>query len=301
MELSQLEYFKIASRHRSFTQAAEELHITQPALSISMSKLEKELGAALFDRNVNSLQLTSAGRAFLVWCNQALTALDSGVREVRDIRGTGGGNVCVAVSEAIFIKHLVRDFLHSHENASLQCYLLTHDQMRTALSEGTVDFVISRGALHGPDIFWTPVYKDCLTALMTTQNPLAKRPKIRMEDLADEFFLMGDLVYEMKSFVYDLCYSAGFSPKIRYEGHESDVASMLRALEHTVMLTYNSTTFGVQADIGDVEDVTAVPIEDAKLEPVGMGLRTNRYQSAAVQDFFEMVHEYFLSLPEGPR
>ena len=300
MELSQLEYFKIASRHRSFTQASEELHITQPALSISISKLEKELGAALFDRNSGSLQLTSAGRAFLVWCNQALTAIDSGVREVRDIRGTGGGNVCVAVSEAIFIKHLARDFLHSHENASLQCYLLTHDQMRTAISEGTVDFVISRGPLHGPDIFWMPVYNDYLTVLMPTGNPLAKRPRLRMEDLANEFFLMGDLLYDMKSFVYDLCYAAGFSPKIRYEGHESDVASMMRTLERAVMLTCNSTTCGVRDDVGRVEDIISLPIADAALEPIGMGFRANRYQSAAVQDFFEMVQTYFSSLPEEP-
>lgn len=304
MELSQLEYFKITARHNSFTQAAEALHITQPALSKSISKLEKELGAALFDRGSGPLQLSSAGRSFLVWCNQALAAIDSGVREVRDISGTGGGEVRVAVSEAIFIKHLIRDFLATHQNAGFHCHLLTHDQMRTAIYEGAVDFVISRGPIYGADILWRPVYNDTLAVLMPTKHRLAKRSGLRLEDLADEYFVMGDLNYDMKSYVYRLCYDAGFTPKVRYEGHESDVASMLDTLEDTVMLVFSSTTFGVAADQEKNPGVIAIPIvipiiDSPDSEMVGLGFRSNRYQSAAVLEFYEMVESYYSTLPSG--
>lgn len=300
MELSQLEYFKAASHYSSFTQAAEAMHITQPALSKSMSKLEKELGTALFDRGGGKLRLSSAGRAFLVWCNQALMAVESGVREISDISGTGGGVVRIGVSEAIFIRHLVRDFLKSHNNAGLQCHLLTHEQMCTAIYEGTLDFVVSRGALYGPDLFWSPVYEDTIAALLPAKHPLAKRPYIRLEELANEFFIMGDLNYEMESFVYRMCYDAGFTPKIRYEGHESDVAGMLEALENTVMLVFSSTTFGVRSDMVPSPDIVGVPIMDiTEPQQIGMGFRSNRYQSAAAQDFYEMVESYYRSLPKG--
>ena len=301
MELSQLQHFKVTSRNTSFTLAAEELHMSQPALSISISKLEKELGAALFNRARGALQLTSVGRTFLIWCNQALTSIDSGVREVRDLCDKGGGKVSVAVSEAIFIKHLVRDFLKSHSNASLQCHLMTHDQMRTAIYESTVDFVISRGLVYGPEIFWSPVCNDYLTALMSVNNPLANKQSLRLEELADSYFLVGDLKHDMDSFVYKLCNTAGFSPKVRYEGHDSDVATLLLTLENTVMLTCRSTTCGVESERGGVEDVTTVPIIDAEVAPVGLGFRSNRYQSVAVQEFFEMVQSFFSSLPCPPQ
>lgn len=300
MELSQLEYFKETARHKNFTQASKELHITQPALSKAISKLEKEVGAELFNRGSRPLQLSSAGRAFLVWCNQALSAIDSGVREVRDISGIGGGEVHIAVSEAIFIRHLVRDFLNTHPGSNLQCYLLTHDKMKTGILDGSIDFIISRGPVYGPDIFWQPVYNEHLAVLMSKSHPLAKRLSLRLEELSDEFFVMGDLNYDMKSFVYHLCYEAGFAPKIRYEGHESDVASMLHTLDRTVMLVFNSTTFGVQADQINAMDTVSVPIQDnLKLEPVGLGFRSNRYQSADVQEFYEIVEAYFKSLPDS--
>ena len=301
MELSQLQHFKVTSRHKNFTIAAKELHISQPALSISISKLEKELGAVLFSRGRGALQLTSVGRTFLVWCNHALTAIDSGVREVRDLCDAGGGRVCVAVSEAVFIKHLTRDFLRTHDNASLQCYLMTNEQMRTAIYESTVDFVISRGPVYGPDIFWSHLYDDYLTALMSVENPLAKRSFLRFEELADSFFLVGDLKHDMDSFVYQLCYAAGFTPKIRYEGHESDVATMLLTLDNTVMLTCNSTTCAVESELSDVPEVVAIPIIDADVAPLGLGFRSNRYQSLAVQEFFEMVQSFYSSIPSAPR
>ena len=300
MELSQLNYFKVASRHKNFTQAAEELHMSQPALSISISKLEKELGTVLLDRGGSSLQPTAAGRAFLFWCNQAQISIDSGVREVRDICGAGGGKVCVAVSEAVFIKHLARDFLSSHKDASLQCYMLTNSQMCTAIHEGTIDFVVSRGPLYGSDIFWSPVCNDFLTVLMSTKNPLSNRTKLRFEDLADEYFIIGDIKYDVKSFVYERCYSVGFTPKVRYEGHEADAASMLLSLEHTVMLAYSSTTYGVRADMVGIPELVSLPLVDAPSEPIGIGLRPSRYQSSAAQDFYEMVRSFFSSLPNGP-
>lgn len=300
MELSQLEYFKVAARHSSFTQAAEALHITQPALSKSVSRLEKELGAALFDRGGGPLQLTSAGRAFLVWCNRALSAIDSGVREVGDMNGAVTGSVRVAVSEAVYINHLSRDFLKANPNVSIECHLLTHNQMRTALHEGTVDFTVSRGPLFGPDISWRPVYEENLAVLMSSEHALAKKRSLRLEELAHEFFLMGDLSNDMTSFVYDLCYQAGFTPTIRYEGHESDVAGMMSVLPDSVMLVYSSTTHGVKVSAPALTNLIAVPVEDdIRLEPIGMGFRSNCYRSRAVQAFYEMVSGYYRTLPKG--
>lgn len=312
MELSQLEYFKVVAQHKNLTQAAEALHITQSALSKSMAKLELDLSAPLFDREGGYLRLSKAGRAFLIWCNTALNAIDSGRREIHDISERGAGDVHVAISEAIFVRHLAREFLETHKNANLSIVLMSNEQMRTGMREGTLDFVVSRGPIVGKDIFWHPMYEDTLYALMPPSHPLASRRCLRMEDLAQELFIVGDVNTAMVSYTYDVCHRAGFTPKIRYQGHESDVASMMLALDNAIMLAFASTTHGVSAELPagappvpggrgrDVYDLVLVPIVDAQgIEPLGLGFRSGRYQSAAVLDFYEMLETYYKNLPKS--
>ncbi|MHB8148225.1 MAG: LysR family transcriptional regulator, partial [Vulcanimicrobiaceae bacterium] len=85
MELQQLAYFRVVARTEHFTQAAEELAITQPALSRAISRLERDLGVALFDHRGRSVRLNRYGRAFLRHAERALVALEEGRREVGDL------------------------------------------------------------------------------------------------------------------------------------------------------------------------------------------------------------------------
>ena len=79
MELLQLHYFKVVARTESITKASEELYITQPALSKNISRLENEVGARLFDRVGNRIQLNQFGMAFLKHINKVSSELAEGV------------------------------------------------------------------------------------------------------------------------------------------------------------------------------------------------------------------------------
>ena len=106
MELSQLSYFQECARHDTFSKAAQALHITQPALSKSIAKLEGELGCRLFERGPGPLRLTAQGHTFLYWCGQARLALDSGIRETMELSEYPSGTIRLATSEGVFLKHL---------------------------------------------------------------------------------------------------------------------------------------------------------------------------------------------------
>ncbi|MDR0851158.1 MAG: LysR family transcriptional regulator [Clostridiales Family XIII bacterium] len=302
MELSQLQYFVETARHNSFTQAAETLHITQPGLSKSISKLEKELGVILFDRNSIPLHLTAEGEAFLSRCRQTLFTLDSGISEVRDFNGIGG-EMHIGVSEAIYIRHLIREFLNEHEDVSLHCYLMSHEQMSKTLTSGTTDFVVSRGEISESDIVWQPLYNEQLSILVPPSHPMAGLESVRLKDLADESFIAGDLSLNMHSALYQICYNAGFTPRVRYEGHESDVASLLYDLEHTVMLIYRSTTMGVIADhvgAGMSPALINIPVIGAPSPlPIGIGVHATHYKSAASRLFYDRIVSYYHSLTEN--
>lgn len=303
MELAQLNYFCETARHATFSQAAQALHITQPALSKSVAKLERELGCHLFERGAGPLRLTSQGRAFLHWTRQALSALDSGMREVRDLGDQLTGAVRIAISEGVFLKHLIRDFLVANPEVDLACVTLDSERIAALLASGELDFAVTRGPVFGPDVFWHPVYTDRVAALMSREHPLAGRACLNMEELAEESFIVGDLAGDSGSHTLELCYGAGFTPRIRYQGHESDVGSLLTSIPRSVLLAYHSTTLGVGRWGRHPEAIITVPISDNKLpeELLGLGLRASRYQTAAARAFYDLVTAYFheLSAPEG--
>lgn len=102
MELLQLHYFRKVARLQHLSQAARELHITQPALSQMIAKLEKELGAPLFSREGRRIRLNAFGEAFLKKVETALEALEEGQRIVADMAGLEKG---VVSFDATFIPH----------------------------------------------------------------------------------------------------------------------------------------------------------------------------------------------------
>src|SRR5579863_2658480 len=82
MELRHLRYFVAVAAHGSFSRAANELHLTQPALSRQVKSLEDEIGVALFLRGPNAVSLTSAGEAFFEEAKDILTRVEAAVRRI---------------------------------------------------------------------------------------------------------------------------------------------------------------------------------------------------------------------------
>ena len=78
MTLLQLQYFQVLARVLHYTRAAEELHISQPSLSYSISELEKELGVKLFKKENRKISLTAYGEQFLPYVQRSLALLDEG-------------------------------------------------------------------------------------------------------------------------------------------------------------------------------------------------------------------------------
>ena len=78
MTLLQLQYFQVLARVLHYTRSAEELHISQPSLSYSISELEKELGVKLFEKENRKISLTAYGEQFLPYVQRSLALLDEG-------------------------------------------------------------------------------------------------------------------------------------------------------------------------------------------------------------------------------
>ena len=102
MELQQIRYFKALAETGNLTKTADRLHITPPTLSISISRLEEELGAQLFDRIKGRLYLNEMGKVFLESSSTILNVLDSSCNNVRNISLLGKKTLMVSTAVSSF-------------------------------------------------------------------------------------------------------------------------------------------------------------------------------------------------------
>jgi DNA-binding transcriptional LysR family regulator len=108
MDSRACEYFTAIADQGGFSRAAEHLHVTQPALSVAMRKLERELGAALFHRVGRRVVLSEAGEVFLESARRVLRELEEAEATMRALRGLSGGRVTIAAPPSLSARPLAR-------------------------------------------------------------------------------------------------------------------------------------------------------------------------------------------------
>jgi LysR family transcriptional regulator, cyn operon transcriptional activator len=121
MELHQLRCVVAIADQGTFTQAAAALHVSQPALSYAIARLERELGSRLFERSAAGTRPTEAGRAFLAPARRALAEADSGRAAVEEVAGVLSGELRVALVRTAVVEaaHLVLEFHRRHPGVSI--------------------------------------------------------------------------------------------------------------------------------------------------------------------------------------
>jgi DNA-binding transcriptional LysR family regulator len=294
MEINQMKYFRAIVQYGSFSEAASHLHLTQPALSKSMARLEEELGAPLFERKGSRTTLTPAGRVLYPYCGNVLNTVESGITAVRERSGLARGQVTVAISTSIFIKHLILEFMRRYPEVSFRCQLMTGEEIATALDEGQIDFALSEQPVVGPNIDWQELRRGSLTAVLHRDDPLRQRETLTIGDLRERWFCIGHLRNDLYSTLYQLCYENGFEPKIRYLGYDPDMAGMLLELPGSVIVSSDIIDASLgQTGLGD-RDTRPIPIAGTQGKTlVGVAMRSGHFQSEAARVFFRLVTDYY--------
>ena len=203
MQLAQIQGFLEVARLGNVSHAAEQMGITQPALTARLQGLETELGLPLFVRTRRGVRLTDAGHAFLPYAEQAVSALASGIDQVAEVSAGVGGELALAVAPQVstyVLPPLLVRFAAGHPHVRLV--------VRTAHSEEIVDLVIRREVHAGlgrqvrnPQLVYTPIYDDDLVlvsapATGAAQASLSDAPLILFDRASSYYDLTTALIRE---------------------------------------------------------------------------------------------------------
>lgn len=226
MELRQLHYFVKVAKKQHVTQAAEELHVAQSAVSRQIHQLEEELGISLFVQKGRNLQLTSVGKLFLSRVETILEDLDRAVVEVHEFLDPMQGEVRVGFPHSLGINLLptvVASFRKQHPNVKFRLRQGTFLSLIRDVIEGEIDlsFISPFPDTHDY-VAGELLLSEELLAILPAQHELAEEKTIKLEQLKDESFVMFSEAYSLRRIVLAACKQAGFVPRIGFEGEETD-------------------------------------------------------------------------------
>lgn len=142
MELRQLQYFVKVARKQHVTQAAEELHVAQSAVSRQIHQLEEELGVQLFIQKGRNLQLTSVGRLFLDRVESILADLERAKSEIHEFLNPEAGEIRIGFPHSLGIYLLptvVAEFRKDHPNVKFRLRQGTYNSLIRDVMKGEID------------------------------------------------------------------------------------------------------------------------------------------------------------------
>ena len=230
MELYQLGYFIEIARQRSFTRAAERLHMAQPALSQQMKNLESELGTALFIRGRKEIQLTAAGKAFLPRAEALLTQAEAAKAIVSDVAQLRGGKLVIAAIPSVsacLLPEVIRSFSRKHEQVELQLIEDSSERVSENVESGLADIGFLQLPASKSAFETRTIISEPFVLLVAKSHPLVKQKEVALKQLATESFIF--YKGRARDTALEACRKAGFEPQIACESGELETVRALVA------------------------------------------------------------------------
>ncbi len=190
--LRQLKVFEAVARNLSFSRAAEELHLTQPAVSIQVKKLEEHAGLPLFEQLGKKIHLTSAGVEMLHSSRVIIQQFKEVEEAMTQFKGVSGGKLNVAVISAgdYFFPRLLVEFARRHKGVTLNLSVHNREELLGQLADNLTDLAIMVRPPLDMDTVNEPFAPHPYVIVAPPDHPLAARKHIPVSRLAREPFVV---------------------------------------------------------------------------------------------------------------
>lgn len=191
LRLRHLQILVSLAQTQNISHSAEQLHMTQPALSKWLKDLEADIGLSLFERHARGLRPTAHGQVLREFALGIGNQLDRARDEMAALRSGGSGRVVVGASGAAIggvVPQAVSALLRAMPNANVQVREAPMDRLFQQLAQGEVDVAVGRAALkyHHPEIHAEVLYEERLHFAVRPEHPLARRRSLSWSQLQSQ-------------------------------------------------------------------------------------------------------------------
>jgi DNA-binding transcriptional LysR family regulator len=196
MELYSLRVFLTVANEKSFSRAAEKLLRTQPAVSLSIQRLEQSLGEKLIDRSAKELLLTDAGRIVLEYARRFDNLQGDLENALAELRDKSAGRLIIGANESstLYLLSHIENFRRRYPRIKVQVRRSLSSQIPAELVDGGLELGILTYDPEDERLVSSVIYTDHLSFVVSPRHRLAKRPEVSLTELGAETFIAHNVV-----------------------------------------------------------------------------------------------------------
>jgi DNA-binding transcriptional LysR family regulator len=190
--IRQLQVFEAVARHNGFTRAAEELHLTQPAVSMQVKQLEEQVGLPLFEQVGKKIFLTEAGKEMHHYSKVIASQLAEAEAVIESLKGVQRGRLDVSVASTAnhFGTKLLAAFSRAHPSVTIKLDVTNRETLLRQLADNEKDLVIMGRPPEGLDLEAEPFMDNPLVVVAHANHPLVVEKQIPVQKLSEETFVV---------------------------------------------------------------------------------------------------------------
>ncbi len=291
MDISKLKYFQVTAQLEHMTKAANELNVSQPALSKTISQLEMSLGSPLFQRKGRQIRLNQFGEILLERTNAALLEIEEGERQIKELAGLDEGIISIAATLPHTLSILLGGFLKLYPNVRIKQYHAFSTKMKKILENAQVDLCISTYPITGKGIEWIPLIDEEIFLSVPKEHHFSTRKSVLLIEAKNEKFIGSLPGHGFRAISDSFCEQAGFKPNTTIEVENGGTILQL------VGMGYGITFSPGLSLLMNHPGVVHIPIESPICRrTIGIAYKKNHYVSKASERFRQYVIDFFSSL-----
>ena len=287
MDLRQLRYFHEIVRLGSFTRAAEALQIAQPAVSVSIRKLEAELELQLFQRHDRKISLTAEGERLWVHAQRILQAAEDARLEMQELKGLSKGEVRVGIPGMMgsyYFPPILMAFRHRYPHLSLQVIEGGTWQLQQMLEQAELDLAVIVREFLPTELESRVILREEMRVVVAREHPFAQQTTVSITDFFKEELVLFRNGYFHRKLVDRLAAETGVQPVI---GFETNLIPLIKSI---IKQGFGISTLLAMA-VADDPDLVDLPFTEPVYLDLCIAWRRNGYLSKANQAFVDFLLE----------
>ena len=293
--LEQLVILRAVAKGGSFKKAAQSLFLTQPAVSLQIQNLEKQLKTNLFDRTKKQIELTEAGTLLLRYSNRILALCEESSRVLDDLSELQSGKLVIGASQTTgtyLMPKIIGLFQQKYPNINVQLNVDSTRKVAWHLMNRQVDIGIVGGKIPKElrkILEITPYVEDELALIVPPSHPYVKLECIKKEDLYDLKFISLNSYSTIRTVVDDTLSKNGIDvTRLKVEMGLNSIEAIKNAVQSSLGAAFVSVS-AITKEL-ELNLLNCVRIEDVKINrKLCIILNPNRYKSKASENFTKEI------------
>jgi len=293
--VKQLRAFVAVAKTRSFTEACEQVHLSQPALSIAIKNLEDSLGGKLLVRTTRALRLTPEGEVFYKTAIRLLTDWDDAFEEVQSRFSLYRGKISISCMPSFAgnqLPAILLKFRQKHPDINITIQDVIAEEVVEMVRTGRVEIGISFDPGDAEDLLFEPLFEDDFIAAIAPDHPLAQEQSLTWQQVIGEELIALQRPSSMRMQIERELKKLNFELNVSYEAHQLATVGRMAATGMGIGLVPRLCSRQMR-ELGAICKPLSGPVISRK---VGIIMRKRAALSAAAQG---IVNELITSISDG--